>query len=454
MKRIGLLSIARATFDVGAIVSDRRSLARLLEDPREGAGSPIEVVQVDRPITQPDDVPQAIRVLREADGQGGARIDALVVHQGTFADASVLLALVQAFRSPVILWAVPEPVSETGRLRLNSFCGANLAANTLHRIGHPYTAVYGGATTATAHEIMQRARAFAAVERVRRASVLVLGEAPTGFFPSQLDPLHVAARFGSKVRHVPLKVLFDRANGLPQERVETVFHEEAATLRGINEVPQVQANQSIRAQIAIQDACEEVGADAVAVECWPDFMVQFGGAACWSMSRLIDRGIMAGCEADVYGALTMMMQHEITGEASFFADLVEVKREENTGTFWHCGAAPLSLGNPEEIRASRQPNRQVALTLDFGLRPGRVTVAKLYRGREGEALFITTGTALARPVQYRGNTMVVQFDRDAGELLDLIFDEGLEHHYSVAYGDMRRELTLVARELQLPVMEG
>ena len=48
---------------------------------------------------------------------------------------------------------------------------------------------------------------------------------------------------------------------------------------------------------------------------------------------------------------------------------------------------------------------------------------------------------------------MLRFDRPAGEVLDRILEEGIEHHYSLAYGDYRDALRGVAEMLSLPLLE-
>jgi hypothetical protein len=48
---------------------------------------------------------------------------------------------------------------------------------------------------------------------------------------------------------------------------------------------------------------------------------------------------------------------------------------------------------------------------------------------------------------------VIRFDRPASEVLETVMKEGLEHHYGIAYGDLRHSLKLLAQELDLPVFD-
>ena len=59
-------------------------------------------------------------------------VAAVMVLQATFSDASMVIRLAELTELPLIVWSFPEPRTG-GRLRLNSLCGANLAAYSLRR---------------------------------------------------------------------------------------------------------------------------------------------------------------------------------------------------------------------------------------------------------------------------------------------------------------------------------
>jgi len=63
------------------------------------------------------------------------------------------------------------------------------------------------------------------------------------------------------------------------------------------------------------------------------------------------------------------------------------------------------------------------------------------------------GRMLSAPKSFSGTSGVIRFDEPAGDVLDRILEEGLEHHLSFAYGDFRPELRAVAEKLSLRVLE-
>ena len=54
---------------------------------------------------------------------------------------------------------------------------------------------------------------------------------------------------------------------------------------------------------------------------------------------------------------------------------------------------------------------------------------------------------------FTGTSGTLRFDRDSADVLSLIMDEGLEHHYALAYGEHRPAMRAIASQLDIPVLE-
>ena len=108
----------------------------------------------------------------------------------------------------------------------------------------------------------------------------------------------------------------------------------------------------------------------------------------------------------------------------------------------HCGAAALSLACDVASASIRHHMRTGAgVTLEFGFRPGVVTLAKLMRPIDGRFRFFA-GRAEAIPTgkEVCGSVATVRPEPSAAAFLDTIIREGVEHHLVLAYGDWMREL--------------
>ena len=161
---------------------------------------------------------------------------------------------------------------------------------------------------------------------------------------------------------------------------------------------------------------------------------------------------MASCEADIHGAVSMWVGSRLAGGPAYLGDLVHVDEERNTGIFWHCGAAAYSLVSPRTGPvAGVHPNRKLALTLEVGLKPGRVTVLRLAPGPRGYRLLTIGGEALDEPQKFWGTTVEVRTDRPVKDILEILIRQGYDHHYAVVWGDVRAELAALGEQLGIEV---
>ncbi len=123
--RVGILPLGRPTFDV-AFAEEKLAamLARLVAQGFDIVG----------PRNLLMDGAQADAALAGLRAQAPDRVLAL---QATFTDASFICRAAAALDAPLAIWAPREPRAG-GRLRLNAFCGLNLAGHALGRMGRRF----------------------------------------------------------------------------------------------------------------------------------------------------------------------------------------------------------------------------------------------------------------------------------------------------------------------------
>jgi L-fucose isomerase-like protein len=193
--------------------------------------------------------------------------------------------------------------------------------------------------------------------------------------------------------------------------------------------------------------------DGLAVRCWPEFFTQLGCAACGALSMLSDEQTPCSCEADVNGTLTQLILQWLSGEPAFGSDLVSLDPDQDGAVLWHCGLAPLAMADPDvPPRGTIHSNRKLPLLLEFPLKPGRVTVARLSEATGSYRLVVGGGEMLQAPPSFSGTTGLLRFDRPVQEVMNIILSEGLEHHLSITYGEHRPALLALARLLKIPVL--
>jgi L-fucose isomerase-like protein len=98
-------------------------------------------------------------------------------------------------------------------------------------------------------------------------------------------------------------------------------------------------------------------------------------------------------------------------------------------------------------------NRKVPLVMEFPLKPGKVTLARLSQATGVLRLVIGLGEIIRAPKPFSGTSGTLRFQKPVGEFLDQWMREGLEHHISLVYGDYLAELKALTRLVNLPILE-
>ncbi len=223
---------------------------------------------------------------------------------------------------------------------------------------------------------------------------------------------------------------------------------------GLDALDQPALHSTLGAYLALKEMAEAENFQGLAVRCWPEFFTELGCAACGAMSMLTDERMPCSCEADINGTVTQLILQNLSGKQAFGTDVVGFDVARDEAVIWHCGLAPLAMADPaSQPRGTIHSNRRLPLLMEFPLKPGRVTIARLTQAGDG-AYRLVIGSRRDDP---RADELHRHVGRAAlrpacAEVLDTIMREGLDHHISLTYGDYVDELLALAEMLELPVL--
>ncbi len=433
--KIGYLALSKASWmtpDIKRLVADTV---------REIAAIPgVEWVGSVEPAT--DEAAAAVAARQIAT----AHAEAVVLHFATFPAGALIPAAAQELEVPIILLANPEKATVDKMWTQNSFCGANLGAFVLKRLGKKYTFV----RTSVAETAAQLAIPLAAargIAELRTARIGLAGGRVPGFFTSNFDEMKMRRTFGTAVEVMELLEVVHTAEKLTP--VELDFAAETVRRSAAGSLDVSAGDLELAAKLfgAFLKMRTSYRLDAYAVRCWPELSDIFGIAPCAVLGMLGAEQIPASCEGDVPGAFTMLLLRSLAGGGiPIFVDLISYDEERNSGVIWHCGAAPVTLCRNFAETCFRKHLRvdggdRKGVTNDFSLRPGRITVAKLDCDENGRyRMLIAPGEAVDTEPFIRGNPLEIRFDAPIGRIVDTIMKRGFEHHYAAIHADVAPQL--------------
>ncbi len=382
--------------------------------------------------------------------------DLIVFQNLTFANAAYMSEVLRRFDCPIVLWTLREPVIDGGRLRLNSLTGAYSAANAMRAFhDRPFVYVFGAPEEARIKEELNAAISAASVKHAMRdLKVAAIGHTPQGFgFGRALDA-EMTNTFGAELVSIEARELIDRAKSFSDEECAPYLEKTACATCGLDCTPEKNRLDHARLYKAYSEWIEENGVGALASRCWPDFFTAFGTPVCTVLSMLNDDGVASACEADIYGALSMWVGMRLSGSPVFFGDPVSLNEGENTITFWHCGAAACSMARKDTgATIGVHPNRKIGPAMDFGCEAfDGATIFRIGREPDGSfRFFLTEGTALDKPKQFTGTSIVIKTDSPAREIVEDSVQDGFEPHFVVIRGRHAKTLEALAAFYGFPV---
>lgn len=403
------------------------------------------------------------------------KLDLVLILQITFCDATMAVKIAAERMAPLAIWAIPEPRAG-GRLRLNSFCGLNLAAHALGLRGEALRWLYSAPDAPMIGDAIgglvvgdERDPVFTAtpapsmieVEQARRVmksldgkAIGLIGEHPAGFDTCAYDEGRLVALAGVRVRPVGLPKLFAHAASVEAQTIAATRADVAGKIAGLDGVDQGQLDKSLSLIRALEAVKADAGASAMAVRCWPEMFTEYGCAVCGPLGLMTEARTPCACEADVYGALTGMILQEVSGAPAWLVDIVDMDAASDTAVFWHCGSAPLSMADEAFApRAQIHSNRKMPLLQEFTLKPGRVSIARISQARGRTTMILAGGEMIRAPMSFTGTSGVVRFDRSTEDVMEAMMEFGLEHHVALVYGEHRGVLRALAGEMGIPVVE-
>ena len=442
MRTIALIPIARTTFDIpyASEIFQRTQTA---------------LSQAGFVITGPSElVTDSSRVQEIIHQMNQNPFDLIILLYCSFADSDLAKQIVSEIDGPVLLWAVPE-VPGGGRLRLNSLCGINLTGHSLHRTSLTYDYLYTlPEDSAALEKIKVLANAGYAIRTLKGTKIGKIGHHPNGFDSCIPNQTGLEKIFGLEMVQIDLDTLFNRVRKISDHSIDPLREDLYQRLDGLDDLDQASLNGTLKTYQVMQEFSQEENLKGLAVRCWPEFFTDLGCAACGAMSLMTDQRIPCSCEADLNGTVTQLILQTLSGEPAFGTDLVHMDMEKDTAVFWHCGLAPLSMADPKvKPRGIVHTNRKLPLLMEFTLKPGGVTIARLSEANRDFQLVFGKANMLESEKQFSGTSGVVRFENSARKVLDTIMSNGLEHHFSLTYGNFTAELATIARYLKIPTLE-
>ena len=289
-------------------------------------------------------------------------VDGLILCPLDFGDERSAVKVAEKLRVPVLLYATKEPPGrdDAGLSRVSdSYCGNLSMASGLYRRNIPfhYAGLFFPTEPAFLTEVQVYARAVSVVRGLLGARLGQVGVRPATFETVGYDEAALIRTFGQNVIYANLSDVTDRALDYADD--DRNIQGIVAQIRGsFDEITVGDAYllNAAKLELALSTFWQKNRLSAMAMQCWPSIQRTMGISVCNIYGRLTSRHMLTACEADVLGALSMLVNHRAAlGQAvPHFVDWTIQHRENaNWLLAWHCGNAPMCLAKKESGTALR-----------------------------------------------------------------------------------------------------
>ncbi|MGQ9616655.1 MAG: hypothetical protein ACUVWJ_09705 [Spirochaetota bacterium] len=352
------------------------------------------------------------------------------------------------------LWAIDEP-REEGPMPLASFVNlsqnASIARNYFKGDPKKVKWFFGpidGPFFKPRFEITLKA--LTAVKNLRNAKVAQIGKLADGHINHYNDYRDIYMQLGVEVsRDYEVEDIIAMADTLPSILVEEELKKVDARINP-GKIDRKKIIDSVRMYLVIKKICEENEYKAVAFSCWPKLMPFKGMTGCLINALLNNDDIVAGCEADVLGTISMLVLKYLAGENTVLMDMPKFDIGDNSLMLWHCGTAPFDMANEKGVRIERhyfakytkdKNLKDLGPITDVIFRQDDITVFRITG--EASSFYYFTGKIFDEGKKTfdgsRGWVKDLKFYDEPVKVLDLMntfLVNGLPHHYPVVMKDV------------------
>ncbi len=369
-------------------------------------------------------------VRQAAEKLKGTDADVLMISIATWSEDHHLLDLLSYVDMPLILRAYPA--FDTG-----SLCCAHQISAVFRDIGKTCEFVYGDADDAKCvQEIKTIATAYALKNSMAKTRVGALGGRVKGMTEIAYDEFAIKEKLGSRVVNLDESEMTDKVNAISDAEAEALLEQYKGVLSPCKVTATKESMlESMKFYKAMKDLATEYELQALSVKCYTKYM----GKICLGYSLLAEEGIVGSCEGDVTNALTMKLMYDLSGKPINNTDLLYPDEKANTILFAHCGSSGFSIAEGEiDLAPVRLMERGVCTK--FLVKPGKVTAVNICGHGDKFRLSFMVGDAVSCGMEFPGNPVKIKYDKPVSKINREIMDNGIGHHWMVAYGDFSEEL--------------
>lgn len=289
-----------------------------------------------------------------------------------------------------------------------------------------------------------------AVRRLEETTLGVFGSPSPWLIGCTTDYRLLEDKFGLTIKRLDLLTLYKEYQEVSHSDAEDVAKRIVDDVGGLKEPSYETVVEATRIYLAAKKIVEKETLDALAIKCF-EIVPVVNNTACLMVSKLIDEGVIAGCEGDLNATVSMILLNYLTNQPVWLANPASVDYERNTLTLAHCTVATSLVSDPKKIVLRSHFESGRGVSIQGPVRKGEVTLIRL-GGPRLDKMMILSGQIVDTDMNY-GYMCRTQVEVKLDGSVVNFLDESIGNHLAMVSGDVVERLVEVCALLQIrPVM--
>ena len=281
--------------------------------------------------------------------------------------------------------------------------------------------------------------------QLQKSRFCLIGNRTQGMAEVICDEFSVKEVFGPRIITIGLDEFKAMINSYSDEKALSKWQEVKSRVNKIM-VSEKDGIRAIKNYFALKNYAEDQAINGFTIECYPNYM----GEVCLGFSLLADEGIASACEGDVNSLLLSFILRYLSNHPVHDIDPLYLYENDNSLLGSHCGCGSFKLAeSTSSIELANVRLAKKGLCVLFPSKTGTVTLANLV-GRKGTyRMGVIEGEAIQTEMVFPGNPIRVKLPIVIDKFLDIIEENGLGHHWIIAYGNHGKSLESLSSLLKI-----
>ena len=285
-----------------------------------------------------------------------------------------------------------------------------------------------------------------AVKRLRETTLGVFGSPSPWLIGCTTDYRLLDDKFGLTIKRLDLLTLYKEYQEVSHSDAEDVAERIVDGNGGLKETSYETVIEATRLYLAAKKIVEKETLDALAIKCF-EIIPVINNTACSMVSKLVDEGVIAGCEGDLNATVSMILLSYLTNQPVWLANPASVDYERNTLTLAHCTVATSLVSDPKKIVLRSHFESERGVSIQGPVRKGKVTLIRLGGPRLGK-MMILSGQIVDTDMNY-GYMCRTQVEVKLNGPVANFLDKSLGNHVAMVPGDIVESLVEVCNLFQI-----